>query len=85
MIFINQLEIKGHHTNNNRNRKQIRFQEEEDSKSENHKDIELEELQQNRNTRMRNNMLDIIVYIITGIFLIFILDLFVRLGKNARS
>ena len=57
---------------------------EESIKYKNYKDFDMLELQQTRNTKMKNNMLDIIVYIITGIFLIFILDLFVRLGKNAQ-
>ncbi len=51
---------------------------------ETYKDLEGNELEKQRETKMRNNMLDIIVYVITGIFLIFILDLFVKLGKNAR-
>lgn len=52
---------------------------------ENYKDLEAEDLEKDRVNKMRNNMFDIIVYVITGIFLIFILDLFVRLGKNSRS
>ena len=36
---------------------------------------------ENRNQKSKENMFDIMVYIITGIFLIFILDSFVRLGK----
>lgn len=52
---------------------------------ETYKDLEGNELEKQRETKMKNNMLDIIVYVITGIFLIFILDLFVKLGKNART
>jgi hypothetical protein len=38
-----------------------------------------------RSKRLRENMFDIIIYVITGIFIIFILDVFVRLGKSASS
>ena len=31
-----------------------------------------------------SNMFNIIIYIITGIFLIFVLDIFTKLGKNAN-
>ena len=52
---------------------------------ENYKDLELHSLEKDRVNRMKDNMFDIIVYVITGIFLIFILDLFVRLGKNTKN
>ena len=39
------------------------------------------DVKDNRNQKSKENMFDIMVYIITGIFLIFILDSFVRLGK----
>ena len=56
----------------------------ENDQRESYKDIDISELETQRANRMRDNMFDIIVYVITGIFLIFILDLFVRLGKNSR-
>ena len=34
--------------------------------------------------QLRENMFDIIIYVITGIFIIFILDVFVRLGKSSK-
>lgn len=37
-----------------------------------------------RSKRLRENMFDIIIYVITGIFIIFILDVFVRLGKSVK-
>ena len=38
-----------------------------------------------RSKRLRENMFDIIIYVITGIFIIFILDVFVRLGRSTSS
>ena len=52
---------------------------------ESYKDLQLQDLEKDRVNKMRDNMFDIIVYVITGVFLIFILDLFVRLGKNSKS
>lgn len=36
-----------------------------------------------KSKQLRENMFDIIIYVITGIFIIFILDVFVRLGKSS--
>ena len=45
---------------------------------ENYKDLNYEI----PNNNGKENLYDIIVYVITGIFIIFILDLFVRMGRN---
>ncbi len=72
-----QVNLKGRHI-------RPRYYQSEEEERESYKDLDINELEAKRANKMRDNMFDIIVYIITGIFLIFILDLFVRLGKNSK-
>ena len=40
--------------------------------------------EKSNNKNFQENIFNIIIYIITGIFIIFVLDLFVRMGKSVN-